>query len=177
MSDSRDQLYMSSSGLIKKPTLEQIARHGNTFHEPMAGGADEDYYLNQSLGGAAVGLLAAASKVKHSRRAFLEVLGLAAAGAGLSSCATAFGMRPTVGYESEHFIYNLPDDLSKAAVDYIKEEHELGLKKLEDRLRVEQDYGRKLGRKITIGVIPSGASFSNLDKRTIGFNMVALANS
>lgn len=165
--------------LIVKPTLEQIARHGNIFHEPMVYGGvveDEDYSLanglpKQLVGGAlAAGLLGVMSKSQPSRRQFLKVLGLASAVPLAYSCATAFGVRPTVRHETENFVFDLPDDLSKEAVDYIKEEHELGLKKLEERLRVEQDYGRKIGRKITVGTIPSGANFSNLDRGTIDYN-------
>jgi hypothetical protein len=96
---------------------------------------------------------------KSSRRQALK--GALLGAAGLAGCSI-----PLVGgtrqYTSEHFVFNLPDDLSKEAVEYIKEEHELGLKKLEELLRVERDYGRKLGGKITVGVVYSGANISYL---------------
>lgn len=102
-----------------------------------------------------------------SRRSFLKAAGLASLAPLAESCATAFGVKP---HESDNFNYYLPDDLSEAAVKYIKEEHELGLRKLEERLQLGKDYGRKIGRKITIGVIPSGPNFSNLVKGTIDYN-------
>lgn len=94
-----------------------------------------------------------------SRRSFLKAAGLASLAPLVESCATAFGVKP---HESDNFNYYLPDDLSEAAVKYIKEEHELGLKKLEDFLHVRRDYGRSIGRKITITIVPSGASTSFL---------------
>ena len=176
--------------IIVKPTLEEKVRYGNGFREPISdgGGVEDDVYspeampkqyLNQALSGtAALGLLAAASKISPSRRTFLKVAGLGGLSAALSGCATAFVGGGTKTYESPNFIFNLPNELSKEAVDYIIEEHELGLKNLEQRLRIGQDYGRKLGGKITVGAT-YGSSMSYLygDRAgTIDHNMVSLLN-
>ena len=87
-----------------------------------------------------------------SRRSFLKAAGLASLAPLAESCATAFVGGGTTTYESDNFRFYLPNDLSKAAVDYIIEEHELGLKKLEEFLRVEKDYGRKLGGKLILHI-------------------------
>lgn len=67
-----------------------------------------------------------------------------------------------MSYDTRHFRFDLPRDLSSEAVAYIKEEHERGLKELENRLHVERDYGRKIWKKITVTTVPTGPNYAYL---------------